>query len=102
MVLFLVAVEHWKKLNFLIDSTPLIILIYPSSISHKYHILNLIMVIIIVLSKADDSADPILTMTNVRESQLSAGFAGKSRNRGSLSPTPVVLFILGNMPIYFY
>ena len=27
---------------------------------------------------------PILRITIVRESQLSAGFAGKSRNRGSL------------------
>ena len=35
--------------------------------------------------RADDSADPILKMTNVRESPLSAGFAGKSRNRGTLS-----------------
>ena len=29
---------------------------------------------------------PILRITIVRESQLSAGFAGKSRNRGSLMP----------------
>ena len=59
--------------------------IYPSSISHKYHILNLIMVIIIVQHDTDDSADPILTMTTVRESQLSAGFAGKGQNHGALS-----------------
>ena len=31
---------------------------------------------------------PILRITIVRESQLSAGFAGKSRNRGSLKWTP--------------
>ena len=38
--------------------------------------------------RADNSADPILKMTNVRESPLSAGFAGKSRNRGTLNSSP--------------
>ena len=49
--------------------------------------------------ETDDSADPILTMTNVRESQLSAGFAGKGRNRGALNHRAYGFTFLHNIAI---